>query len=139
MTFCGFVPTSDIIEELIYRNKIRKNSTIEIISITAGGEYNHTIFQKTGFDAKYMIVCNFDPVTCEKLLDDILLQYEKDYTIIIIYHKQQYWLWGNTTDMEDLFRILRERYIRVLDGDRILSVENWFSTDDYFSVMLLTK
>lgn len=134
MTFCGFI------EELIYRNKIRTNSTIEIITATTGGEYNHTIFQKTGFE-KYLIVCNFDPVTSsyEKLLDDILLQYEKDYIIIIVYHKQHYWLWGNTTDMEDLFRVLRERYIRVLDVDRILSVENWFSTDDYFSVMLLTK
>lgn len=137
MTFCGFVPTSDIIEELIYRNKIRKNSTIEIISAIAGGE--SSLFQKTDNKSKYLIVCNFDPLTCEKLLDDILLRYENNYVIIIVYHKQQYWLWGNTTDMEDLFRVLRERYIRVLDVDRILSVENWFSTDDYFSVMLLTK
>ena len=131
------MPTSDIIEELIYRNKIRKNSTIEIISARAGGE--SSLFQKTDNKSKYLIVCNFDPLTCEKLLDDILLQYGKDYRIIIIHHKQQYWLWGNTTDMEDLFRVLRERYIQVLDVDRILSVENWFSTDDYFSVMLLTK
>jgi hypothetical protein len=135
MTFCGFLPTSHIIEELIYRNKIRKNSTIEIIS--AIGESN--LFQKRDNKSKYLIVCNFDPVTCEKLLDDILLQYGRDYTIIIIYHKQRYWLWGNTTDMEDLFRVLRERYIQVLDVDRIWSVENWFSTDDYLSVMLLTK
>ena len=138
MTFCGFLLTSHIIEELIYRNKIRKNSTIEIITATSGGEYT---LKKNDIksDVKYLIVCNFDPVTCEKLLDDILLRYENNYVIIIVYHKQQYWLWGNTTDMEDLFRILRERYIRVLDVDRILSVENWFSTDDYFSVMLLTK
>ena len=51
MTFCGFVPTSDIIEELIYRNKIRKNSTIEIISAIAGGE--SSLFQKTDNKSKY--------------------------------------------------------------------------------------
>jgi hypothetical protein len=137
MTFCGFVPTSDIIEELLYRNKIRKNATIEIISALAGGE--SSLYQKTDNISKYLILCNFDPVTCEKKLDDILLQYGKDYTIIIVYHKQRYWLWGNTTDMEELFRVLRERYIQILDVDRIVSVENWFSTDDYFSVMILTR
>jgi hypothetical protein len=41
--------------------------------------------------------------------------------------------------MDDLFRILRERYLRVLDVDRIFSIENWFATDEYFSVMVLTN
>ena len=145
MTFCGCLSTSNIIDELIYRSKIRINSTIETIVFTHGlkNTYQHKLYRVSQYNLKYLIICNFNPVTCEKLLDDILLHYGNDYVIIIIYH--QYivpvsLLWyKNNDDMEDLFRLLRERYIGILDVDRIFTIENWLTTESYFSIILITK
>lgn len=137
MTNSCSITTTTIIEELIFRNKIKYDSTIEVLSAAVGG--SSFKFSDSNKKTKYLILLDFEPERDEKFFDDIMTQYDDmTYTIVIIFHRYQWWLgwWSNASQMEDIFSFLRKRYIKILDADRVFSKENWLYTDDYFSIMI---
>jgi hypothetical protein len=130
---------SEIIEELLDRDKIKPNRSIEIISIInpEKHQYDYNVHCDYNSKVKYLVI--FFSAMSEKLLDDLLVQFDMTHIIIIVCHQRYYYFWGKSTLMDELYKMLRERYIRVLDVDRLYSRENWFSTDELFSVILITK
>lgn len=129
---------TDIIDELLNRNKIKPHRSIEIITIVNAEkhQYDFKVYKDYLTKKKYLVI--FFTAMSEKLLDDLLVQFEGTHTIIVVCHERHYYFWKSQM-LDELYRMLRQRYIQVIDVDRIYSIENWLSTDDYFSVILLTK
>lgn len=125
---------NDIIDELLDRDKIKPDTRIEVITVI-DDVYDYNIYSDERSKIKYLIIL-FSSSLSERVLDDLLLQFEMTHKIIIVCHQRHYYFWGKSTMLEDLFRTLRERYIRVVDTDRLFSRENWLSTDDIFSIIL---
>ena len=135
------VTTATIIEELIFRNKIKINSTIIILSALGGGNsINFREIDSTNKKTKkYLILLDFDPLRDELFFDNIMTKYDDmAYTIVIIFQRYQWWLgwWSNASQMDDIFSFLRKRYIKILDADRVFSTENWLYSNEYFGVII---
>jgi hypothetical protein len=127
-----------LITELLFRNKIKSKSDVGVICLgkdyqVVRHEFCIPIEEKTSRCFKYIIVFDFDSRHSE-VLEKILSLNHCEFLILI--HYQSSFLYQRTTlSLDDIFTYLRERYIKVLDVDRLYSREHILCREEYFSII----
>jgi len=134
----GLMSQDEIIEELIYRNKIQNDAGIEIIEINEEDVFDFQVFKQRRRNMYLVVFCYIS--MNENILDKIVDQFGDNREIIMIFSQRNYHYWlQNYCDIDNLHRMLQERYIKVKDVDRLFTIEHWLSSDHIFSIMLITK
>jgi hypothetical protein len=134
----GLMSQNEIIEELIYRNKIQNDAGIEIIEINEEDVFDFQVFKQRRRNMYLVVFCYIS--INENILDKIVDQFGDNREIIMIFCQRNYHYWlQNYCDIDNLHRMLQERYIKVKDVDRLFTIEHWLSSDHIFSIMLITK
>lgn len=134
----GLMSQGEIIDEMIYRNKIQNDAGIEIMEINEENCFDFQVF-KERIRNRYLVVFCYIPMN-DNVLDKILEQFGDNRDIIMIFSQRNYHYWlQNYSNIDNLHRMLQERYIKVKDVDRLFTIEHWLSSDHIFSIMLITK
>lgn len=134
----GLMSQGEIIDEMIYRNKIQNDDGIEIMEISEESGFDFQVFKERRRNS-YLVVFCYIPIN-EIILDKIVEQFGDTRDIIMIFSQRNYHYWlQNYSDIDNLHRMLQERYIKVKDVDRLFTIEHWLSSDHIFSIMLITK
>ena len=134
----GLMSQGEIIDEMIYRNKIQNDDGIEIMEISEENGFDFQVFKERSRNS-YLVVFCYIPIN-EIILDKIVEQFGDTRDIIMIFSQRNYHYWlQNYSDIDNLHRMLQERYIKVKDVDRLFTIEHWLSSDHIFSIMLITK
>lgn len=134
----GLMSQGEIIDEMIYRNKIQNDDGIEIMEISDENGFDFQVFKERRRNS-YLVVFCYIPIN-EIILDKIVEQFGDTRDIIMIFSQRNYHYWlQNYSDIDNLHRMLQERYIKVKDVDRLFTIEHWLSSDHIFSIMLITK
>lgn len=127
-----------LVTELLFRNKIKDRSTVGVVCLGKDFDIVKNAFcipieEKTSRCFKYIIVFDFDSRESETL-EKILVFNTCEFLILI--HYQSAFLYHRTTlPLDDIFTYLRERYIKVLDVDRLYSREHILCREEYFSII----
>ena len=124
-----------LVQELIFRNKIKPFSNIELLFLSKEKEEENKELINNNSKTKYIIVFDFDTDNPEIVtrFEDLLVYGVYNY-LIIIHNHYKYPLFENK-NFENILSFLRERYIKVLDVDRIHSIQHIVTTEDYFSII----
>jgi len=134
----GLMSQGEIIDEMIYRNKIQNDAGIEIMEISEENCFDFQVF-KERIRNRYLVVFCYISMN-DNILDKILEQFGDNRDIIMIFSQRNYHYWlQNYSNIDNLHRMLQERYIKVKDVDRLFTIEHWLSSDHIFSIMLITK
>jgi hypothetical protein len=127
-----------VITELLFRNKIKTKSNVGVVCLgqrcdITTNDFCIRIDEKTSRCFKYIIVFDFDTRESEAL-EKILSLNTCDY-LILIHHESSFLYHKTTLPLDDIFTYLRERYIKVLDVDRLYSQEHVLCREEYFSII----
>jgi hypothetical protein len=127
-----------LVTELLFRNKIKDQRNVGVICLGKDYDIEKNKFcipveEKTSRCFKYIIVFDFDTRetgTLEKILSLNSCEF------LILIHYQSSFLYHRTTlPLDDIMTYLRERYIKVLDVDRLCSREHVLCREEYFSII----